>query len=409
MEKSWFVQFDDHHRGPLTDQEIIDLVYKHTISQDSFLWREGMPYWERIDLITNFKDHFPPRSLPSNKPERLYSDRPRVNNLPPIPTPEPEPLDKLIIFKKLSFFLLSIIFLSGVGLYIFKASKVQKPPGLNDSQFVVLKDVINVSPEEKILFKTSFNNDENTLWLSSNLPSNGIINLSFSALPGKSFTLNPIEFQSRVSFVGPIAKIEKFKFNKGSQIYPGLYHIHIDYTLSGEGRRWSDVIYLGGESEDEFVKNLETYKGYVSKVFNDYHNELQQKYQTLISLTQEMEDMFEQNMKGIRRGSQINRFQKGYVEKIGPLLTDFAIDNFYRPLEIKLDLSELQNQFRTLHDLSKRLGQIASDIVVELSPKERITSEKRDEYLLMFRSGFRKLKQDIYYNQNKAKQLKPFK
>ena len=72
MSKEWFIQFENHHKGPFSYHEIIGLWKENSIAGDTFFWKEGMEHWQRMDQVESFCDLFPPSELPKVNTEKLY-------------------------------------------------------------------------------------------------------------------------------------------------------------------------------------------------------------------------------------------------------------------------------------------------------------------------------------------------
>ena len=63
----WYYQFEDQAQGPVSEQDIRTLISHGTISDNTLLWKEGMPEWKPVRDVDEFRRHAfvsPPTSPP---------------------------------------------------------------------------------------------------------------------------------------------------------------------------------------------------------------------------------------------------------------------------------------------------------------------------------------------------------
>ena len=89
QEKIWFIYLSDHHEGPFSVDEILSKLTKGIITEEQYLWKEGMENWE------------PFHSLPAFKPKEVIPDPPKET---PKPQEEPKrisPVESITILSEL--------------------------------------------------------------------------------------------------------------------------------------------------------------------------------------------------------------------------------------------------------------------------------------------------------------------
>ena len=82
MAKEWFVFFVDHHKGPFSEQEILERLQSKKIGPDSLLWCQGEKGWLPLRSIDPFSANFPVKT------EGMSLD---AGELPPLPSEESPP------------------------------------------------------------------------------------------------------------------------------------------------------------------------------------------------------------------------------------------------------------------------------------------------------------------------------
>lgn len=436
MEKQWFIQFDQQHKGPFTSDEVMKLWREKELDGESFFWKKGMAHWERMDQLDTFKDFFPPNSIPVSKVEKLFDRDVRYTRpLPDLPldheipvsnlenksdsqadsTQEKRPALKASENKsfvksslKLMYTTVLVLVVAVIGWIYSESLPLKKPDGLSEKNFQVLKQVTSINPDNHIRFESYFNSEKKQLWFSSNIKNSSILDVQFRSLPGKVLSLGGISFSSKGELKDHFSLVDTFEFQNGTQIYPGLYKVTIVYEFDKMKKSYSDVIYLGPGTEDEFSRNLATYQKYVKKIFNSYQEELLQKYETLISLTRSLETRFNNEMKFMKKGREIVNFQVFYVRQIGPFLTKFTIDSYERPMEIKLDVSAIRTFFSKLFSQSKELSGLSAAVIEEIQPIKNMSKDKKANLKNKYQAKFRRLKEQLFYEQSRIKVLKPF-
>ena len=396
MKKEWFIQFENYHKGPFNQDEIMSLWYCKKITLKHLFWKQGMAHWQSFESIEDLRPLFPPKNLPKTK----------VLDAPNPKAPPARPQSSWM--EKSCFFAFIGVVISAGAILWQMGQKVPNPEGLNSQTFQQLKKALEIPLEEQVVFHFSFDSQFNRLWISSNLDQRAEVRLNFQALSGKVLSLSPIEFQGKGKIRRHFANIEQFVFKKGSQIYPGFYKIDLSYHYGRQEKSFSNVIYLGPGSESEFAENLKTYKKHVGKAFKNYSFELTERYATLASLLEKTETLFKERFPKVRRGQEIKHFERSYATLIGPLLTRFTLDNFLQPQKVPIDLGHMKNQFNILSDLSKSLVSLPQNIIKTVGSQGKIPTGYRKKLQDLFLKKFQTLKNNIHFHKKRVQSLKLF-
>lgn len=89
LQKKWFVYMDDHHEGPFSPDEIYKKQKSGTVTQESYVWCEGMSDWQMLEQVAELKNALaqfkePPAVTPAPSQTPL--------KLTPTSKPKPEPV-----------------------------------------------------------------------------------------------------------------------------------------------------------------------------------------------------------------------------------------------------------------------------------------------------------------------------
>ena len=69
----WYYQLEDQAQGPVSEQDIRNLIADGTISDSNLVWKEGMPEWKPVREADEFRRHafasrpFSPPPLPATR------------------------------------------------------------------------------------------------------------------------------------------------------------------------------------------------------------------------------------------------------------------------------------------------------------------------------------------------------
>lgn len=432
MEKSFYIKHKKSHQGPFNKEEILKLWEEGKLSSDTMFWKLGDDSWQAMYESQDFKNEVPPAELPTSPIINLYDEKKKEENLdflPPLPTEEEfdsqvervmarEELREQRRLEKqkkkstlgrslgLTILLVPILF---VGYLYWSSKQITKPKGLSESKFSIFKPVVNSNPYEKIQFKTFFDRAARVLWVGSNLKDLNY-EITLTAIPGRALTLSPVKVKANAVASGHFAKAYRFEFEEGSQIYPGEYKLEVRYALENRRQVFHDQVLISskGTSDKELLENLDIYKLQVEKIFKNYRTELNEKYETLLTVEALLSSSFKDSTRFIKRGIQIRPYQETYLSQAGPFLTSFTIDQFQKPQDIKLDLKNIEGHYKTLFSYGKKLANLSADIIEKIRPRKRISAKQRRALRTQITDQFKNIRSQIISSQKEVKNLKPF-
>ena len=70
-ERIWFVFKGDHHLGPFSRQELIDLLDQQELQESELIWCEGRAKWQPINQVDQFVEVFNPFVPPVAAPPQF--------------------------------------------------------------------------------------------------------------------------------------------------------------------------------------------------------------------------------------------------------------------------------------------------------------------------------------------------
>ena len=62
--REWMTLVQSEQRGPFTVEEILAQTRAGALHEKSYVWKEGMPEWQRLGALAPFKSHFGPKPMP---------------------------------------------------------------------------------------------------------------------------------------------------------------------------------------------------------------------------------------------------------------------------------------------------------------------------------------------------------
>lgn len=426
----YFVEIGSIQKGPFTKGKIFKLWAQGEINFHTLIWKKGNENWVELKDFQDFSKDLPPRFLPDNSLKPLYPRK----SLPPIPNVEDfddlwtedegEEIDlssesitliekkqsktKYSFFKKI--FYSAAFGLTAIGLmYVWISSQLQVPEGMSKGHFALLSEVIKTNPYKKVAFKSIYDPEKATLWLASNIDSQSM-KVQLSALSEKTLSLTAIKAESNANLIGHFAKLDRFTFTEGTQFYPGFYQLMVEYRFEKTEQVFRDIVYIGesGLSETEFSSSLATYNSTVESIIKNYKTELTLNYDTLATVLGTLEEDFMKSTLRIDQGRKILAFQKSYIEKAGPFLTQFTLKNLARPEKFKIDLSKIASEFRDVYKISKSIAGLSSEIIEEFRSLGKITKSKRRFLRAKYLKKFSNLQTQVQRKQEFINELKPF-
>ena len=121
--------------------------------------------------------------------------------------------------------------------------------------------------------------------------------------------------------------------------------------------------------------------------------ELLQQYKTFKSLLAELNNAYTVHLDTIKIGKQIKRFERQYMEKIGPLLQGLILDN-YRTKDLLIDKDPDQaDKYIRLISFGKSITSLAAEMSRKTKLLGKLKESKKQELLQDFSSKVDILKQ----------------
>ena len=420
MEKEWFIQLSGYHKGPFSQDQIMELWQGGKLSPRDMLWRRGMGHWQRFDQVEGLGELFPPVDIPQAKRPEQHSDWRGTAAMPaqekgvvefaPSPVSAELPLEPAGKEKKgQSWHLVVMACLAVVGVGLWQmASDLPRPLGLELKEFMQLKRVLEISPRQQIGFRFAFDHRVNRLWVACNLGREVMISVKLEALAGKVLSLSPVEFSGQSKLRRHFAQIDRFVFKQGSQIHPGFYKMYLSYAHRGRDQSFSNVIYLGPGSKQQFAQTLETYQQKMTQLFAKYSSDLLQRYTTLSSLLVETRALLEQHLLSLARGEKVLHFKRDYDLRVAPLLGQLTTAPI-RPGAVLVELNQLKKHFISLSELAKALSTLAGKMLQSMPQKERLPQREYRQLRALFMAKLQALQNNIRLGERQVHSSKLFK
>lgn len=417
----YFVEIANTQKGPYTKSKVFELWVQGVLNGNTVVWNKENSNFTCLKDCPEFKDDLPPSSLPKVKTFDLYgvvSAEKEV--LPEIPQAEEFPevfskseelekvIDKpLVRFGKNAYISLALGIVSVVFIWAWISSQIKRPDGMSNEIHNVLNSVIKINPYKSLKVKSLFDHESGVLWLSSNMP-NGNYSLQIESIQGKVLNTSSIKAKAQGKVLGHYSKIDVFTFKSGTQLYPGYYKVIYDITFDKRNHIIKDEIFIGerGLGERSFQENLVIYNNTVKKVLGNYKKEISENYDTLSTVLGMMEKEFNKVTKNISSGREIFKFQKFYVDRVGPFLTQFTVSNFKKPENVVMDFSRIASEYRNVFTLSKGIAGLGSEIMDNYRGQRYITKGRRKYLNTKFSKKFSEFSQKIQKNLQGLEEIK---
>ena len=430
----WFIMLRTGHEGPYSLESII----KRKVSLDVKVWAEGLssPLALKMAIENSQKilekpseeDELPP--LPDLPEEE--------EGIPPIPELSPETSDQVEdipildpkLKKKLGL-VFGVLFLFIFGLKQWSHSQetftISRATGMGPELFKQINaDFQFEGWDKKIFFKEYAPADMSHIWLVTSGFQECQVEASFTSLKGKLLALkdDKISFKSVTKLKGHIAEFSHFDFSSGNKILPGLYEMDLKATgcvWDGLGpklgnlfkspeasyvTRMKVVLYHKGNVEFNLILDKLIRKKLALEVKDQnleelFWQDLQQKLQTLVAITLQIEQLFlellEKPPGDLKKNLKVSVDK--YTQKFGSTLTEFVVQNekYFQELK-KSEISNL-SQKRNYEDLvrltSKNIGLESMKIIEQLQSWKKPTQNDLSKMETKVKHQFEALKKGL--------------
>ena len=422
------------HEGPYS----LESIMKRKVSLDVKVWAEGLstPLTLKMAIENSQKilekpsenDEIPP--LPDLPEEE--------EGIPPIPDLSPEISDQVedipVLDPKLKKYLglvFGVLFLFIFGLKQWVKNQetftISRATGMGPELFKQINADFQFERwDKKIFFKEYAPADMSHIWLVTSGFQECQVEASFTSLKGKLLALkdDKISFKSVTKLKGHIAEFSQFDFSSGNKILPGLYEMDLKATgcvWDGLGPRLGNlfkspeasyvtrmkvVLYHKGNVEFNLILDKLIRKKLALEVKDQnleelFWQDLQQKLQTLVAITLQIEQLFLELLE--RPPGDLKKNLKmtvdKYTQKFGSTLTEFVVQNekYFQELK-KSEVSNL-SQKRNYEDLvrltSKNIGLESMKIIEQLQGWKKPTQNDLSKMEIKVKHQFEALKKGL--------------
>ena len=421
-EKIWFVfKFGDkHHQGPFSQKEINLFHQQGSLPKDTILWREGMKRWEPLDKCSEFNPSYISQKNTKNIKKSLskfHQQKKEKSKKNFEYSLAEQTINKA---SKESYFIRSsigvaIAFL--VTFFIWPKNLFENnalvPRSLEPGERQYLKQIVKIQSNKKTLFRMAINRKRDQLWLASNYKGEGKVFLTLTSKPNKALSLKKVVITSQTPFRNGYARFTHFSLIKGNWPIPGEYQAKIYLYPKNRKKQvitWKGLFILLPKGKQSFSETLEHWKKnirthYLSPLKNQY-----QYYKTLKSHLIRMEEFYKKSFQTTTWQEFAALFEQNYNREIGPLLQRFVLDG--HQLHLSLFNSDIENskEYEKLFLYSKKVGELASDMltqteqgIIKKSEKHRISKKllsRLNKLIEQADSAIKNIREKINYYQD---------
>ena len=432
----WFIMLPTGHEGPYS---LLALV-KRKISPEMKVWAEGLPSAVLFKVaIKNSQEII--KEVPEIK------EITEVDEIPPIPVsaremefvphlPESEKFEEQektqpdFKFKTIGL-LLGLMLLVAFGFKEWvkteESFSISRPPGMDPGLYQKInRDFKFESWDKKIFFKEYVPADMSRIWLVTSGFQTCKVVASFSSVKGKLLAINDekISFKASTQLTGHIAEFSEFDFSSGTKIVPGLYEMDLKATSCAWDGLASKLGNMFKSPDEVYVTRMKVvlyYKGNVEfisildKLINKkikielqnqnqeelFWQDLQQKLQTLLAITLQIEQLFIEFTESPPADFRENlkKTVDKYTTNYGHFLTEFVIANekYFLQLE-KTDIANLSKKRsyeKNIRISSTNIGLESMKIIEQLQGWKKPSKSDLNRINIKIKKQFESLKESL--------------
>lgn len=405
MEKIWYVYLNNHHRGPFSTQEITTFILHQKIRPQSQIWREGLIRWMSLNEIPEFNKNKDQKKAPLPRADRFLAKQvksilPQVNfSVGSIQKKTPSLF--LLKFKNrkaftllwpLMFILPLILFFKGRTNDFHKASFI-RPINMTLKDYNRLHNIARMGSVVKRPWELALSQDMTSLWMASPLSSTVEVRLKFSSIPQKVLSQEDVVFYTKGQLKDHLVEFKEFKLSKGTKIALGHYLVEVvepvdqKTILAIQGnleinkrQQWEfrkNIFLFSHLSSQDFSLQLKEYQKKLWDLEANHYQELLEKYSTLRALLENLENIFQQEMKRIQGGKDFQLFSERYTKEIGGILREITTDNYRLNGMINPKYSFLIEEYRHVTDLGREIGLLAVSMIDAIKKVEIFTEKQK--------------------------------
>ncbi len=431
--QKWFIMLPSGHEGPYSLEHLISQESSGKLSASTKIWAEGLAESIELSLAIHY----------THKPAGLTDEEDELPPpLPPIPgedeevpefdeAPSEEPATKPKANKKVLSIAAGVVVVLLVILQFIKSQAhfdVKRMPGMNPELHQKITNDFKFSGwGNKIFFKEYVPSDLSHLWLVTGSFQTCDVEATFSSVKDKllSLTDEKVSFKTKAKLANHIVDFSQFDFQEGNKIIPGYYELDIkasncewDGIVAKMANFFSspDAEYIGrtkvvlySKGAGEFTKVLD--KLIRKKLENEvkaqdqedlFWQDLQQKLQTLLAITLQIEQLFVDFLEKEPAQFKKNRLQMEvfYTQKFGGFLTKFVVANeeYFKELG-KSELSNLykKQSYESLIRLTaKKIGHDSMKLIESFQAQKGNPSKAQiEDYKKRVKKSFADLKDEL--------------
>ena len=433
----WFILLPTGHEGPYS----LEFLIQKNTSREVKVWAEGLSSQVSFEMaLENSKEQIetPPEKdvvpplpdLPVEKDE---------DQIPPIPfeatqgQDEDQPVAAVPAsrLRRWGIIIGAIFLISLFGAREWLKSQeifsIRRATGMSPEIFErINKDFEFQGWKKKIFFKEYIPADMSRIWLVTSGFQNCQVEATFTSVDGKLLAVEDekVSFKATTKLSQHIAEFSNYDFIDGNKIVPGLYEMDLKATsCEWEGlatklgnlfkpaeRTYSAqmkvVLYHRGSGEFNTILDKLIRKKMEIELQNQnqedlFWQDLQQKLQTLVAISLQIEQLFLDftDMSPAGFDGNLKTVIAKYTQNFGRFLTDFVVANekYFEGLE-KSQLAEMEKK-RTYEKLirltAKNVGMESIKIIEKLQKMKKPSAKDLKNVEVQVKKQFELLKDSL--------------
>ena len=278
-----------------------------------------------------------------------------------------------------------------------------------------LSSVTRSISKNKVLMGFALGKKNKKIWVSSNKKGPYSLIFQFISMKEKILGSGKVVFSGQCTLTKHWCQLDKIAINEGKNFSQGYYKVKVRAFYQSEKEdqfrkllQFLNLSSLTGLKKTPFLYENQVlmYQGIPSQFLKElkkrkretydknvqFFREKIEEFKTLKALSQKMMEIYGEVLGQIKIGRKISRFEGKYAVVIGPLLRGLILDNkdnFEKTKEKEIKKSKY---YKKVFNYGRRIGNLASDMVVVTSKSKKITRRSRTRLLKLFNS---KVKQVI--------------
>ncbi|HXH74413.1 MAG TPA: hypothetical protein VNJ08_05585 [Bacteriovoracaceae bacterium] len=442
----WFIMLPTGHEGPYDLISIKQRCGRSAFGHEVKIWAEGLKQPVAARIAFEKADALPPEeiSAPVVEPVSMahHLAAAMSEDIPPIPEDDIPPLpfeayasaaeEPRIVRNKSGYYAFFAMLVSGLFLF-FIIQWIKGNEGFSIRRHARMSLELHQRIEnelsfkgwnEKIFFKEYVPADISQIWLVTSSFHECEVEANFNSIKGKLLTVkdDPISFRSRGHLQNHVVELSSFDFKSGNKIIPGMYELDIKATnckwtsmsarLANFFRPMDDdyvgrmkvILYPKGAAEFNEVLNILVKKKSDNELKKKnreelYWQDLQQKFQTLLALSLQIEqhllDFLGDDPKVFRQN--LKPTVDFYTKKFGHFLTSFVTTNeaYFAQLGEMESRSQKRNYELMIKSTSKKIGFESMKLIEELQKMKNPKKGQLNTFSTRLKKTFADLKSDI--------------